>query len=759
MNNHKIYSFLLFVFFISYGLNAQTVSTYFGFNSNSNPQNLITDTKGNLYFMIEDYTNQRRSIKKIDSNGIITSIISVSTNDQIYYQNLITDSMGNLYFTTDDYTNNQRSIKKVDSGGTTTSIIIVSTNDSIYFQNLVTDTMGNLYFVTDDYTNEERSITKVDSYGTKTSIINVSTNDPINFQNLVTDTMGNLYFTIEDYNSNQRSIKKVDVNGNITSILDASTNDSIYFNYLVTDTSGNLYFMTDDYTNNQRSIKKVDSDGNTSSILNVSTNYPINSLLADTLGNLYFTTDDYTNNQRSIKKIESTGNITSIIIVSTNDPIYFNYLITDSTGNLYFTTDDYTNNQRSIKKVDSGGTTTSIISVSTNDPINFQNLITDTAGNFYFIEDNNGIKKIMIVTNPNYVCPTPEKLTALGASVCGGITTVLSASGIGDLFWFDAPTGGNLLASGNDFTTPVINADMTYYVEGIFCNVSSFRTPVTVVVFQTPIATISGDTTGNDFVSLTASGIGVYRWSGGYAPTQAVNYFTRTGTYTLTVTNAGGCFSTANVSVVVNKLGITKYGELIGDTTLKVNKNGTINAINYLNKHGKSSSSIPKDGKLNYAVFTAPASHPNNSNDFASYTNTSNQTSSGASSANLLLDWANFTVLTNANISIPNGGNRFAVQVSGFFIPEESGTYTFTCEGDDAVDLFIDTINVANHYGGHGIEALGSHTGTKNLVEGTKYTFRVRMQENGGGEGLRVYWRRPSESSGWNIYTSELSSE
>jgi hypothetical protein len=75
------------------------------------------------------------------------------------------------------------------------------------------------------------------------------------------------------------------------------------------------------------------------------------------------------------------------------------------------------------------------------------------------------------------------------------------------------------------------------------------------------------------------------------------------------------------------------------------------------------------------------------------------------------------------------------------------------------VDLFITSGNVANHYRGHGIDNLESHTGTKNLVEGIKYTFRARMQENEYGEGLRVFWRRPSESSGWNIYPNELTSE
>ncbi len=135
------------------------------------------------------------------------------------------------------------------------------------------------------------------------------------------------------------------------------------------------------------------------------------------------------------------------------------------------------------------------------------------------------------------------------------------------------------------------------------------------------------------------------------------------------------------------------------------------------------------------------------------------QTTSGTYNANVLLDWVNANTLTSAGISIPNGGERFAVQVSGFFIPEESGIYTFTCEGDDAVDLFIDGTNVANHYGGHGTESLGSHTGTIALVEGTKYSFRARMQENGGGEGLRVFWRKPSENSGWTIDHTELSSE
>jgi hypothetical protein len=42
---------------------------------------------------------------------------------------------------------------------------------------------------------------------------------------------------------------------------------------------------------------------------------------------------------------------------------------------------------------------------------------------------------------------------------------VLSATGTGTLNWYDAPSGGNLLASGNSFTTPTIYSTTTYSVE------------------------------------------------------------------------------------------------------------------------------------------------------------------------------------------------------------------------------------------------------------------------------------------------------
>jgi hypothetical protein len=60
---------------------------------------------------------------------------------------------------------------------------------------------------------------------------------------------------------------------------------------------------------------------------------------------------------------------------------------------------------------------------------------------------------------------------------------------------------------------------------------------------------------------------------------------------------------------------------------------------------------------------------------------------------------------------------------------------------------------VVSYYGGHGMS--GPIYGNINLVAGTQYTFRARMQEYGGGDGLAVVWRRPGQST-YSLQTSEL---
>ncbi|MFM1754464.1 MAG: hypothetical protein RLZZ236_1403 [Bacteroidota bacterium] len=145
-------------------------------------------------------------------------------------------------------------------------------------------------------------------------------------------------------------------------------------------------------------------------------------------------------------------------------------------------------------------------------------------------------------------------------------------------------------------------------------------------------------------------------------------------------------------------------------------------------------------------------------------TNAGNLNTSSSYTANLI-NFLNQTDLKNAigNQTPYSGfnGDGFTIVVSGYFIPKQTGTYTFTIEGDDAVDLFINDQNVVNHYGPHGNSAIGTHTGTISLIAGKKYTFRARMQEGGGGEVMQLFWKKPSEanSSTWYQDIEELSGE
>jgi hypothetical protein len=109
--------------------------------------------------------------------------------------------------------------------------------------------------------------------------------------------------------------------------------------------------------------------------------------------------------------------------------------------------------------------------------------------------------------------------------------------------------------------------------------------------------------------------------------------------------------------------------------------------------------------------------------------------------------------MTSAGASIPNNGDFYAVEVSGVFTPVETGTYFFGINSDDGSDLLINGTLVTSYYGGHGMS--GYQYGSISLVAGTSYTFMARMQEYGGGDGMAVVWKRPSQG-GYSLQPAEL---
>lgn len=95
---------------------------------------------------------------------------------------------------------------------------------------------------------------------------------------------------------------------------------------------------------------------------------------------------------------------------------------------------------------------------------------------------------------------------------------------------------------------------------------------------------------------------------------------------------------------------------------------------------------------------------------------------------------------------------QFSWVVEGYILAPETGTYFFGCDGDDAMDVFVNGVNVANFYGGHGFAAswtagVGQVSGSISLTAGQYYTFRARMQEGNGGDGFQVGWRKPSDGA------------
>ena len=125
----------------------------------------------------------------------------------------------------------------------------------------------------------------------------------------------------------------------------------------------------------------------------------------------------------------------------------------------------------------------------------------------------------------------------------------------------------------------------------------------------------------------------------------------------------------------------------------------------------------------------------------------------GNMSATSSLNFYNYTTLTNAGASVPNNGDYYSTEVTFTFVPLESGTYSFGIASDDGSDLSINGTSVIEFYGGKGVGPF--KYGTYSMIAGTQYTVVARMQEYGGGDGLVLVWRRPSQSS-WTLQLNEI---
>jgi len=179
-------------------------------------------------------------------------------------------------------------------------------------------------------------------------------------------------------------------------------------------------------------------------------------------------------------------------------------------------------------------------------------------------------------------------------SVCGnGSVTLTANTTIGIIYWYDSLTATTPLASGTSFTTPVLNQNTTYYVEGNNNGcLSATRIPVVVLVYPIPIVTNENVVLcENSTVTIDAGLTNVtYLWS--TSETTKTIIVSTPGIYNVTVTSLPpqNCSNTKTITVVQNTAPIIQE-VIIENTTASIIINGfgnfefSIDGINYQNSN------------------------------------------------------------------------------------------------------------------------------------------------------------------------------
>ncbi len=129
---------------------------------------------------------------------------------------------------------------------------------------------------------------------------------------------------------------------------------------------------------------------------------------------------------------------------------------------------------------------------------------------------------------------------------CAGLSTLVSASTtVGQIRWYDSPTATQALASGSNFTTPILSGPTTFYVEANNNGCRSSRIAVPLTVYPTPnlgadeIITVCENKSATLAVFYPSA---TYSWSTGQ--TTASIIATNPGLYTVTVTTPFNCADT-----------------------------------------------------------------------------------------------------------------------------------------------------------------------------------------------------------------------
>jgi len=233
-----------------------------------------------------------------------------------------------------------------------------------------------------------------------------------------------------------------------------------------------------------------------------------------------------------------------------------------------------------------------------------QSIVVTTSGTYAVTVNNNGqtgtSNNVSVTVN---ALPSNTITTSGATAICQGSSVTLTASSGSSCLW------------SNGATTQSINANIAGNYSVTVTNSSgctSISSPIAVSIIS-PTATItpSGSTNicSNSSVVLSANTGTNYLWSNG-ATTQSINVNTG-GTYTVTVTQSGGCSLSSSGTIVTLKAAPSSIVNTSGPTTF-CNGNVTLTSgatnCSYLWSNGSTTSSIIVSTSGNY-ICTATASN------------------------------------------------------------------------------------------------------------------------------------------------------
>ncbi|WP_295713791.1 PKD-like domain-containing protein [Mucilaginibacter sp.] len=197
-----------------------------------------------------------------------------------------------------------------------------------------------------------------------------------------------------------------------------------------------------------------------------------------------------------------------------------------------------------------------------------------TANTSYYVQVTvNGCTSQRAIANV-IVSPLPnEPIVGSDVTICPGNKANLSASVPAGqtIKWYDVPTGGSSIYTGNAYTTPLLYNNTTYYVENVSGTCSSTRKAINVIMdvtstrFQYPSGTVA--TTGanptpsilnpttDDVFSAAPAGIVFLNNSTGQINISA----SAPGTYSVTLTSSGACSGAYTSSITISDMPKTDF--------------------------------------------------------------------------------------------------------------------------------------------------------------------------------------------------------